>query len=811
MPTASDTALLESGRQLHRQGKLPEAERIYREILTRQPHHPEALHLLALLALRAGHVDAGIELLQRSLYASPAQPTVLLDLARALTQVRRADAAIAAYDSALALKPGLAEALFERGNALMLFGRPRAALETYDKFLALAPAHAGAWSNRGNALQDLGRLAEAVESYDRALKHAASAEAYNNRGNALRTLRRLDEALASYDRALQLNPQLADCHNSRGTVLRDLGRLQDALAAFNRALELRPDFVEALNHCGNALRDLSRPEAALQCYERVLALDPGYAEALSNRGNALVDLRRHAEALECYDQALRALPDQPDVLANRASVVQELGRHTEAAACFEHLLQVSPGYDYALGGLLQANLHVCAWQDYAERTAQVEAAVAARQTAIHPFSMMAVSASTAAQLRSAQLHAARIKPQQLPSSARRTQTSRRKLRIAYVSADFREHAVSYLLAGVFEQHDRGQFETTGISLIPPEDSVMGRRVRAAFDRFVHVSGRSDREIADLIQDLEVDVAVDLMGYTQHARPAVFAHRPAPVQVSYLGYPGTMGAPFMDYIVADEFVIPADSRTHYAEQVVNLPYCFQANDDRRPIGPTPSRSEAGLPDEAFVWCCFNNSYKLNPPVFDVWMRLLHEVPGSVLWLLGDRQGSQANLLSEAAARGIVGDRLIFADRLPYAQHLGRFALADLFLDTLPYNAGTTASDALWTGVPVLTCVGQAFAARMAGSLLCAVGLPELVTASLQEYESTALRLARQPAELATLRARLAQNRAHSPLFDTAGFCRHLEAAYLEMHERARRGEAPIGFTVPPRHHESLDTPGHGYRL
>jgi len=317
------------------------------------------------------------------------------------------------------------------------------------------------------------------------------------------------------------------------------------------------------------------------------------------------------------------------------------------------------------------------------------------------------------------------------------------------------------------------------------------------DRFVDVRGATDPAVAQLLRDLDVDIAVDLMGHTAGGRAGIFAYRGAPVQVNYLGYPGTMGAPFIDYIIADPFLVPAGSERFYSEQVVRLPDCYQPNDTKRRIGErTPTRAELGLPARGLVFCSFNNSFKINPPMFDVWMRLLREVEGSVLWLLETSGVVKGNLRREAEARGVSGERLLFAPRVALEEHLARHRAADLFLDTLPYNAHTTASDALWAGLPVLTCAGRSFAARVAGSLVHAVGLPELVTASLAEYEALALALARGPARLAELRGRLERNRLTAPLFDIERYRRHLEAAYETMWERHLRGEAPQAFNVAP---------------
>jgi predicted O-linked N-acetylglucosamine transferase (SPINDLY family) len=371
------------------------------------------------------------------------------------------------------------------------------------------------------------------------------------------------------------------------------------------------------------------------------------------------------------------------------------------------------------------------------------------------------------------------------------------VRIAYLSADFYLHATAYLTAGLFELHDRSRFEVLGVSFGPDDASDMRARLVKSFDRFCDVTARSDEEAARLLASLQVDIAVDLKGYTQDARTGILAYRPAPIQICYLGYPGTMGASFMDYVIADATVLPFDQQSFYTEKIIHLPDCYQVNDSRRAIAErTPSRPEAGLPGQGFVFCCFNNNYKITAPIFEVWMRLLSAVPGSVLWLLSDNTSAHNSLRRQAAARGIDAARLVFADRLPIDRHLARQRLADLFLDTLPYNAHTTASDALWAGLPMLTCRGEAFAGRVAASLLNAAGLPELVTGSLQEYEAMALKLATDASLLGSIRRKLAQNRPNCPLFDTDRFRRHLEAAYLTAWGIYQRGEPPGSFSISP---------------
>ena len=472
------------------------------------------------------------------------------------------------------------------------------------------------------------------------------------------------------------------------------------------------------------------------------------------------------------------------------------GEHAdEGIASYARALEIKPDLPFVPGRLFHAQAERADWSVRVPEASRASLIAGVRdgKSVCAPFAFLAITDDAAAQLQCAQVFA-RAHAQSNAPRPRVRPDRHAKLRVAYVSADLREHAVAYLLTAALERHDRERFETVGVSLRPAEASAEGARIRAAFDRFIDVSGMSDAATVAMLNDLEVDIAVDLNGYTQGFRPQIFALGAAPIQVGYLGYPGTLGGPFMDYLIADAFVIPPDARQFYSEAVVYLPDCFQANDATRAIGERADRATEGLPPAAFVFCCFNNSPKLNPGMFDVWMRLLAQVPESVLWLLGAEGTVSENLRREAVARGIAAERVILAGRIPYADHLARLALADLFLDTVPFNAGATASDALWAGLPVLTCAGEAFAARMAGSLLRAIGLPELITTDLETYERQALDLARQPQRLQSLRRRLVENRGTCPLFDTNRFVRHLESAYVEMWQRHARGEQPAAFTV-----------------
>jgi protein O-GlcNAc transferase len=677
-------------------------------------------------------------------------------------------------------------------------GRPRAALAGYDRVLALWPDHVATLNNRGVALVELKRFAEGLVSHDAALAiNPNDAEALNNRGIALKELERLADALASYDRALAIRPDYVDALNNRGTALHALRRFDEALASYDRALAIAPGRADMLNHRGNALKALRRHDAALASYDAALAVAPDHAGAHYNRGLALVEIDRVGEALASFERALVLAPDYADAHCGRAGALKRQRRFAEAMASYQDAVARAPDHEFAFGGVADCALAACDFALQDRLSGEVRRCATEGPAVIPPLTLMGYCDDEPLQLACAKRFAqARIgvAPAPLWRGTRRRNDC---IRVAYLSADFRQHPVAQLVAELFERHDRAGFEVTAISFGPDDRSDLRSRIVAGVDRFHDVRAMSDRDVAQLLTELRTDIAVDLAGYTLGDRPEILSFRPAPIAASFLGFAATMGVDFIDYIVADPVVLPLDRQAFYAEKIVHLPGSFLPNDSRRRIGAPPRRADVGLPDEAIVFCCFNNHAKIVAPVFDVWMRLLRAIEPSVLWLAGANDAVAGNLKGAAAARGVDPARLVFAPRLDRAaDHLARHRAADLFLDTLPYNAHTTASDALWAGLPVLTCRGRSFAARVAASLLEAVGLPELVTASLADYEALALRLATDRTRLAAITAKLERNRAAAPLFDTDRFRRHLEAAYRTMWDTWQRGEPPQSFAVAP---------------
>ncbi len=790
------------------QGRLDQAEALCTKVLQADRRHYNALHVLGLLALQRGLAGQAVEFIGQSLQIQAGQPVAHLNMSNALLSLGRPREALASCDRALSLRPHYAEALNNRGNALLALERPKEALANYEQALRLNPNLAVSHNNRGNALRALERFDEALSSYDNALRLQPNfgealigrVETLLSQGNLLFKLQRVDEALASYRRALELAPDNADAAYNHGSALLGLGRFDEALASFDRTVGLRPDFAKAHYYRGNVLRCLYRPREALVSYARALQINPEYAEAASGTGNVLRDLGQEADALASYERALQLDPDCIEALAHRARIVLHMGRPEEAGELLERLFaaapDIAPDYNYALGMMLHARLMCCDWRDYDSLTDALRKGVNDGKRVTLPSLFISSSESAQAQLQCARMFVADNWGTPIAPLWNGERYSHDKIRLAYVSADFRQHPVSFLMAGLYESHDPEQFQTIAISLRPEEDTPIGRRVRAAFTTFVDATSQSDREVATLMRELEIDIAVDLTGYTYGCRPGIFAHRPAPVQVNYLGYAGTTAAAYVDYILADSEVIPPTDHGSYTEKVVYLPDCFQPNDSKRDIAQRiPTRAEAGLPENGFVFCCFNAHFKIAPRMFDLWMRLLRQTEGSVLWLSAGRETAVRNLRREAANRGVAPERLVFARTLPAMEdHLARYRLADLFLDTLPFNAHTTASDALWAGVPVLTCCGEAYPGRVAASLLKSIGLPELVTSSLEDYEALALKLGSTPTLTAELRAQLGLRRDTSSLFDTDRFRRDIESAYRQMWERVQRGAAAESFSV-----------------
>jgi predicted O-linked N-acetylglucosamine transferase (SPINDLY family) len=760
---ANDGPRLRRAVSLHQAGRLADAAAIYQELIAANPGDAGVLHLAGVAALQLGRPADAAALLSKAIRLNDRNAEYFCHHGDACAAQSLLWPAVDSYDRAIKLAPSYAEAHANRGNALAALGSFDAALASYQTATTSEPRHAEAWCNRGNVLRVLGRLDEAVASYDRALAlQPGIAEAWSNRAVVLLELGQADAAIASFDRAVDLAPWLATAWSNRGTALAKSGQRQAALESYDRALAVRPDHAESWSHRGVVLFETHDIEAAVACLDRAVRLKPELAEAWYNRGNALGAKGDLAEAIDSYRKAVELKPD----------------------------------YAEAQSELIHARQLACEWRDRDADDQLLRDLVRDHRT-VAPFVLLATTASPAEQLQCARQWSRRFARRAEPWPPRQPDADRR-LRVGYLSGDFRQHPLAWLIVDLLEQHDRAHLHVIGYSVGRDDDSPIRHRVRSACDRFVACESWPDAAVAEAIARDQIDILVDLSGHTSGARTAILAQRPAPIQASWLGYIGSMGADFIDYIIADRVALPMDEQDCYDERIVHLPGCYQSNGRSRAIADRRfTRAECGLPERGFVFCCFNASYKITPAMFAVWMRLLAAVPDSVLWLVGSHPLAEANLRGEATRSGITPERLVFAPKVPYPDHLARHALADLFLDTVPYNAGVTASDALWTGLPLVTLRGRSFAGRMGASLLTAAGMPELIAESETDYAALAAHLARTPDRLAQLGSFLREGRATSALFDAAVSARHLEAAFDLMWQRHYTGQPPAGFALEER--------------
>jgi len=813
--------------------KYHEALEDYRRTLALKPDLAEAFYGRGRALNQLNRYNEALVEFDQAVVLNPQLVEVWWERGNTFAKLKRYEDALAAYDRSLGLKPDLTAVWVARGDACVESNRYSDAVAAYDHALTQNPKLAHAWLRLGNARYRLKQYQDALGSYDAALELESNlAEAWLGRGCVYDGLQRYDEASAAFDRALALDPDLVEAWYGRALLFFKLKRYDESSSAFERAVTFKPDFAEAWLGRGNLAWQLERYEEAFAAFdqalsiapdlagawlgrgnvlhkhhknfldaglafEQALALKPDLAEAWLGRGNLLNENRKCRDAQIAYDRALALKEDLAEAWLGRANVFVSLKQPAEAVVAYDKALALKSDLIFARGNRLYARLQLADWTNLSDETKTIISAVKVKKSIISPFAFSLISSSPFDQLVCAETFAGTIGS--FPAIWSGEIYSHDRIRIAYLSGDFQTHPVAQLAVGLFEQHDKSRFYTVGISFGSDDRSQLRRRIESAFDDFIDVQRMDDQQIAELIRSHEIDIAVDLMAFTGDHRAGVFARRAAPIQVNYLGYPGTMAAHYIDYIIADSTVIPKEDFECYTEQVVWLPNCYQANDEHRPIsGRRPTRLECDLPDAAFVFCCFNNSFKILPQIFDVWMRLLAAVDNSVLWLVGTNRVAVQNLKGEAEQRGISSNRLIFAQKKLPPDHLARIGNADLFLDTLPYNAHTTASEALWAGVPLVTCLGATFPSRVAASLLQAVGLGELITNSLEDYENLARDLARNVSKLRALRERLAHNRTTAPLFDTGRFTRNIEAAYTRMWQRYQRGKKPQAFAVDASH-------------
>jgi predicted O-linked N-acetylglucosamine transferase (SPINDLY family) len=791
---SSDATLYNYGIMLKALDRPAEALQRFSEALAINPAVAETWNSRGTVFNELGRYEEAIADFDKAISIDPKLSAAYCNKGKPLGALKSYDQALAAFDRALQLNPEMIEAWGGRGNILGELKQYSKALKAFDRALSLNQDSVESWSGRGGALFGLNRFHEASVAYDKALSlNPKYSVAWIGRGNVFEKIQQLDEAAAAYERAITLTPDHAGAWLGRGNIHFRQNKLAEALADYNKAFALEPDFAGALIGRGNINLKQRRLADALAEYNRALKLEPDCAEALIGRGNVLSESGLLDQASAEFNKALALQPNLADAWQGQGGVFVKKKQYADAFAAYDRAYAIMPDLQYLEGIRLHTKQYICDWSNMDAETSHLVVSIREQKLASAPFVLLSIASSSDTQLQCAKQYAADQLSSSLPWRGKTRAHDR--IRVAYISSDLREHPVAWLIADVFDRHDKSRFELTAISLGGVQESAIRARIKGAVEHFIDAQSLEDDQIADYIHQREIDILVDLNGHTDGARHGVLARRPAPVQINYLGYPGTMGAEYIDYIIADRTVIPADDQHNFSEKIIYMPDSFQANDLKgHTTDKVFTRAQAGLPPDGFVFCCFNSNYKIMPEVFDLWLRILRQVEGAVLWLYAQNLTAQNNLRHEAATRGIAPDRLIFASSLPLSEHQSRLPLADLFLDTLPFNAGATASGALSAGVPVLTRVGKTFSGRMGASLLKAVGLPELITSTAESYVSMAVELAMQPAKMAAIKRKLADNIGSTPLFDTQRFTRHLESAYLTIHAQHQRGEPPDTFDV-----------------
>lgn len=834
------------GNSLKELGDIDGAIQFYLKAIKIKPRFSDAYNNLASSYMQLGQTGEAIETYRMALVLHPG----LVDAHSNLGNLYKAqgDFALAkqCYCEAIRIKPDFAVALNNLAGVLKDEGDLNGAISHYEEALRIAPNFADAYSNLGNALKEIGKLSEAIQSYKRAIeirpefaiahgnlascyydegkidlsirtfRHAIQLEpnfpdAYNNLGNALRELAQLEDAINCYRTALRLKPDHPHAYNNLGNALKDKGMVKEAIHCYMTAAKLMPRFAAAHSNLGSILKEQGKLDQALAHYQQAVTIDPSFADAYSNMGNVYKDMNRLEESIKCYTTAIRIKPNFADAYSNLASAYKDTNRLDDAITCYRKALSLRPDFPDAFSNYVHSLVFICDWrsrdEDFKKLTQfldkQMESdsilpSVQPFHALVYPLSMQRFLDISKKYAQRAQLNVSLL---EIPKFRYRTRQKNERIRLGYVSSDLGNHPLAHLMQSVFGFHDKSRFEVFCYALTPSDSSQWRRKIESEVEHFKDVSGLMNDDAARLIHNDGIHILVNLNGYTRGARNEIFALRPAPIQVSYMGFCGTLGADYIDYMIGDKIIVPPPYRQYYTEKIINMPHSYFVNDHKHSaaevldVDKCPNREKYGIPEDKFVFCNFNQVYKIDPETFTTWMNILKRVPNSIIWLLRFPPLAEANIRAEAKARGIRDSRLHFTDLAPKEEHLKRGYLADLFLDTPECNAHTTGCDILWGGTPMVTLAKERMASRVASSLLSAAGLTDMITGSLEEYEELAVALALDMDKLWDVRRRLEDSRTSCPLFDTERWVKNMETGLTLAIERQENGYQPDHIEVP----------------
>ena len=771
-------------------GKLNASIKSFENALSIKPDYAEAHNNIANVFKDLNQFDNAIKSFRRAIEIKPDYVEAHFSLGNIFQDLNNMEAAISSYEEVLVIKPNFAQLHNNLGVMLQGTGEVDSALKHLEDAVRIEPDFGEAHYNLGNILKDLGQLEESVKSYEMALTiNPENAETHNNLGIALKALDKNAAALKSYEKAIAIKTDFEEAHYNLGNILKDLGQLEEAVKSYQKTLIIKQDNADAHNELGITLMYLGKLDQSIQSYEKAISIDPNNEEIHNNLGIVLNMTGKLEEALNSYTKALSIKQDYAEAFLNLGNLMLDLNQLDNAVLNYEYAYNLKPKLNFLLGDILHTKMHLCIWDDLPNELNELIKKINNNEKVITQFPLLALIDDPEIQRTNAKIYVNDKYPRNHNLPKLSQYSKHEKIRIGYFSADFREHPVSTLTAELYEIHDRGQFEIYAFSYGPDTNDEMNLRIKAGVDYFHDVRTISHKDVAMLSRSLEIDIAIDLGGHTKGARTGIFAMSAAPIQVSYIGVLSTMGADYYDYLIADQKMIPEKYQKYYSEKIVYLP-SFQINDSKQSIPDTIfTRKDLHLPKEGFVFCCFNNTYKITPTTFDIWGRILKKVKDSVLLIYADNESAQVNLRKEIVQRSIDPRRLIFGKHLPRDEYLARYLVADLFLDTHPFNAGTTASDALRMGLPVLTMEGSSFNSREAASIISALNLPELITTTSEEYESAAVELATHPKKLQIIKNKLVNNLSTAPLYNSSMFTRHLESAYSIMYDKYSQGFKP----------------------
>ena len=780
------------GNVLRELEKLDAAINSYEQAIEINPNYVEAHYSLGLTFHDLGQLENTVNSYKQVVAIKPDFAGMHNNLGNVYIEQGELNDALKSYKKAIAIKPDFIEALYSLGMIYQEQNLLNDAIKSYERVISIKPNLAEAHYCLGDIFLGLDRLNDAVRSYESALSIKPKlTEAHNNLGIAYKELGNFDNAVRCYQMALNITPNYAEALLNLGFIHHKRGKLEESIKCYLQALSIQPDYAEVHNNLGNLLVDLGQLDEAVKNFKIAISIKPNYAQAHNNYGIALNALGHQNAADKSYKKAISIKPNYAAAYANHAELLTDLKQFNEALSSFKFAIKLNRNINFALGNFLNTKMHLCIWDNLSINLKEIQEKIINKEKAIDPFSLLALIDDPELQKITADNYVSELYPKIQFIYKLKTNPKYKKIRIGYFSADFREHPVSALTAELYESHNRNKFEIYAFSFGPDTNDEMNLRIKAGVDHFYDVHTMSHKDVVNLSRSMKIDIAINLGGHTKYSRTGIFAMQAAPIQVNYLGYPGTMGGDYMDYLIADHELIPKDKQYCYSEKIVYLPNSYMVNDTKNKVSKRVfSREECGLPRDGFIFCCFNNHYKITPNIFIRWMRILAKVDGSILWLNEGNEIANKNLKIQAEKNNIDESRIIFAQRLNLREeHLNRIQLADLFLDTTPYNAHATTSDALQMGLPVLTFKGNSFVSRVASSLINSVNLPELITTTLEQYESLAIQLAKNPKELNSIKEKLLNNLPHSPLYDTSLYVEHLESAYLKMYERLKKDLNP----------------------